>query len=138
MKLTNRQVAEAFQALQLLPALPIRQSFLAAKLKNILRPLTEVIEETRISLVKEYSLKDSDATPKQDEKGNLTIPAADIAAFQSEFKKLMAIENEISWTDKIKLPETLASTCDKCHHNMSKTLEIDSNILAALDWVLEV
>lgn len=40
-------------------------------------------------------------------------------------------------SDKIKLPKMVSSTCDKCHHNMDKSFEIEPNILAVLEPFIE-
>jgi len=38
----------------------------------------------------------------------------------------------------VKLPEMVAATCDKCHHNMDKVLEIEPAILLSLEKFIEV
>ena len=57
--------------------------------------------------------------------------------FVSEFNELMSLEVEVVF-DKIKLPEKISSTCDKCNHSIDKPFEIEAKILMALDKFVEV
>ena len=46
-------------------------------------------------------------------------------------------EEEIVF-DKVKLPEMVTATCDKCNHNMDKPFEVEPSILMALEKFIEV
>lgn len=136
MKVTNQTVREAFQAVQILGGskLPVKVSLQVAKLKKELKDLAEPVEETRQTLVKQHAELDKEGKPKQKENGEAIIK--DREAFNADFKTLMDETVEVQ-SAKITLPATVASTCDKCHHNMDKALEIEPNILEALIEFLE-
>ncbi len=140
MKLTNRSIVEAYLGLQALGnyVLPVTTSFKAAKLKNQLRPLTEAFEEARMVLVRQCAVKDEKGKVKTNANKQVEIDSSQQELFDAEFKKLLAIESEVSFTDKIKIPEKTTSTCDQCHHNMDKPLIIELNILAALEQFIEI
>lgn len=145
MKLTNQELRTALMGVGGLGnyRLPVKVSHQVSKLKVLLDAAVKPIEETRIKLVKQHQKKETkkgetEETPVVKEDGTPVI--ADMEAFDAEFKALMEEEAEIAFEDKdkIKLPEKVFSTCDKCHHNMDRPLEIEGNILAALDKFIEV
>ena len=74
-----------------------------------------------------------------DEKGNTQVKqeGENFPKFSEEFTELMEQEVTVVF-EKVKLPEKVASTCDKCNHNMDKTFEIEPTILIALDKFVEV
>ena len=113
--------------------LPVRTSLAVAKLTIKLVDAQKPIEQVRKDIVKEY------LPLKKDDKG-VDIPLTDDQRkeLESKINELMEEETDLDWKDKIKLPETVSSTCDKCHHNMDKPLEIESNILAILEPFIEV
>ena len=54
-----------------------------------------------------------------------------------EVNELLAQEVEVK-IDKVRLPETISATCDKCSHNMDKALEIEPSVLMTLGKLVEV
>ena len=133
---------------------PIRVSYKLAKLASTVQVELKVIEELRNALVKEYGVAD-ETNPNQvtvptiieklDEKGKIVmdkgksvmIPNPGFVKFLDEVNELMAQEVKMV-VDKVKLPEMVASTCEKCHHNMDKALEIEPAVLMLLDKFIEV
>ncbi len=91
----------------------------------------KVIEEVRNGLVKKYG--------ETDDKKQISVKpeGENFPKFVEEFSELMSQETEIV-IDKVKLPEKIAATCDKCNHNMDKSFEIEPNILIQLDKFVEV
>ena len=133
---------------------PIGVSFKLAKLAKTVQEELKVIEELRNNLIKEYGVAD-EAKPNQitvptiieklDEKGKVVmdkgkpvmIANPNFAKFLDEVNELMSQEVKIV-VEKVKLPEMVASTCDKCNHNMDKALEIEPAVLMLLDKFIEV
>ena len=135
MKVKNHIIYLAGNTIQRLGEvkLPVRTSLAVAKLTIKLVDAQKPIEQVRKDIVKEY------LPLKKDDKG-VDIPLTEIQQKELEAKvnELMEEETDLDQKDKIKLPEMVSSTCDKCHHNMDKPLEIESNILAVLEPFLEV
>ena len=135
MKVKNQIIYLSGNAIQRLGEikLPVKTSLAVAKLSLKLMEAQKPIEQVRKNIVMEY------LPLKKDDKG-VDIPLTEIQQKELEAKvnELMEEETELDWKDKIKLPEMVSSTCDKCHHNMDKPLEIESNILAVLEPFLEV
>jgi len=135
MKVKNHIIYLAGNTIQRLGEvkLPVRTSLAVAKLTIKLVDAQKPIEQVRKDIVKEY------LPLKKDDKG-VNIPLTEIQQKELEAKvnELMEEETDLDQKDKIKLPEMVSSTCDKCHHNMDKPLEIESNILAVLEPFLEV
>ncbi len=134
MKLKNGEVYSAYLALDRLSAekLPVRVSFGLAKLSVQLEPIFKVIEKTRIAALKLYGVENQ---------GNYSIIGAakeNRDKFEAELDELFGQETDIGEFIKVKLPEMVAATCDKCHNNMDKSLEIEAKIMAALDKFVEV
>jgi len=133
---------------------PMGVSFKLAKLAKTIQDELRVIEELRNNLIKEYGTPD-EANPNQitvptiieklDDKGEVVmekdkpvmVPNPNFAKFLDEVGELMAQEVKMV-AEKVKLPEKVASTCDKCNHNMDKALEIEPSILMLLDKFVEV
>ena len=135
MKLNNGEIFAAREPLQKLMEikLPVKASLGVAKLANKLNEKLKVIEEVRNGLVKTYGEKDP-ANPQQ---FRVSPENEKFAKFAEELEELFAQEEEVVF-DKIKLPEKVAATCDKCNHNMDKMLEIEPNILMALEKFVEI
>ena len=135
MKVKNHIIYLAGNTIQRLGEvkLPVRTSLAVAKLTIKLVDAQKPIEQVRKDIVKEY------LPLKKDDKG-VNIPLTEIQQKELEAKvnELMEEETDLDQKDKIKLPEMVSSTCDKCHHNMDKPLEIESHILAVLEPFLEV
>jgi hypothetical protein len=146
-KLTN---AEIWTAQTILPNLlnqkfPVMVSYKLAKLAQKIKEPALVIEETRNALIKKHG-KPNDRTGQAEVTQTITEtvdgkevakPNPAMAAFSEEWAKLLKLEVEVEF-DKVKLPDKVASTCDKCHHNMDRPLEIEPGILLALDKFVEV
>ena len=137
MQVSNGVILQALPALDALGSnrLPWNVSLQIAKLKKELKDLAEPIEETRQKLIGQYAQKDADGKQKITEDGK-GIFLTDGVAFQAEQKALMDETVEVK-SAKITVSATVASTCDKCNHNMDKPLEIEPNILEALIDFLE-
>jgi len=134
--------------------LPIAVSFKLAKLAKTVQGELTVIEELRNALIKEYGVAD-EANPNQvtvptiieklDDKGKpimdkgkpVMVANPNFAKFLDEVNELMAQEAKLV-VEKVKLPEKVASTCDKCHNNMDKALEIEPAVLLLLDKFVEI
>ena len=131
MKLNNGEIYMAYQALGALSneRLPIKTSFGLAKLVIKLDSDFKAIEKVRLALVKEFGVEKD---------GVCSVPPDKRAEFQAKLDELFGLETEVAEIVKAKLPETIAATCDKCHHNMDKPLEIAPSILVALDKFVEV
>jgi hypothetical protein len=135
MKLTNLEIWTANIPLQQLnqQKFPVRVSYALAKLAQKLNEQVKIIDEVRQGLVKKHGEKD-------EKTGQPTIqpntPAME--AFSAEWVDLLKQEVEVDIKETIKLPDKVAATCDKCHHNMDKALEVEPVILLALDKFIEV
>ena len=133
MKLNNRDIWTAQESLRKLSGqkFPVMVSYKLAKLINGLNEQFKVIEEVRVSLLKQYG--------EPDDKGQLSVKpdGENWEKFVAEFDELMAIEHTID-IEKVRLPEKVASTCDKCHNNMDKAFEIEPSVLINLDKFIEV
>ena len=133
MKLNNGDIFSAQEPLRKLieQKFPVMVSYKLSKLVMKLNEQFKVVEEVRMGLIKKYG--------EADEKGNSQVKpeGENWAKFVEEFNELMAQEVEVV-IEKVKLPEKVSSTCDKCNHNMDKSLEIEPNILIALDKFVEV
>uniref|UniRef100_A0A6M3KCU8 Uncharacterized protein n=1 Tax=viral metagenome TaxID=1070528 RepID=A0A6M3KCU8_9ZZZZ len=143
MKVTNGDILNAVAPLNKLmeEKFPVKVSFGLAKLANKLAGPIKDVEDTRKGLINTYGQLDENGklkTKKND--GGLEIldltPEAE-AKLNAEFAELMVQEVELV-VEKVKLPEKVAATCDKCKHNMDKMLEITPSILMALDKFIEV
>jgi len=132
MKLTNGDIFSASEPLKKLMdiKLPVKTSYQLAKLASKLNEQLKVIDEVRNGLVRSYG-------EEKDGKIEVMPENPNFPKFVDEFNELMAQEVEVVF-EKVKLPETVAATCDKCHHNMDKALEIEPSALMALDKFIEV
>jgi len=133
---------------------PIGVSFKLAKLAKTVQEELKVIEELRNALIKEYGVAD-EKNPNQitvptiieklDEKGKPIMDKGkpvmeanpNLSKFLDEVNELMAQEVKMV-IEKVKLPEMVASTCEACHHNMDKALEIEPAVLLLLDKFIEI
>jgi len=140
MKVKNEELYSANNALGKLVdiKLPLRASLQVAKLTTKIADKLKPIEEVRKGLIKSNEIVGGEGggikSSKEEHKDwdySKAIPE-NVEKFINEFNELMAMEEEFAF-EKIKLPENIASTCDACKHNMSKSLEIEPRILMALD-----
>lgn len=133
MKLKNQDVFLAREPLQKLMEikLPVKSSYQVAKLANKLNEQLKVIDDVRNGLVKNYGEKGEEGQMK------VKSDSPNFEKFAEEFHELMEQQVEVVF-EKVKLPEKIASTCDKCSHNMDKPFEIEPSILMALEKFVEV
>lgn len=147
MVLTNQDIFSAREPLGNLMGqkFHVRVSYNLAKLASILQVQLKVIDEVRTRIITKYGKPDK-ANPQQivvtpilektDAKGEVVMEVnPDFEKYVEELAELMATEETIDFGNldvPVKLPEKVASTCDKCHHNMDKALEIEPGILLLL------
>ena len=138
MKLTNGEILEASRRLAELRKLklPIKTSSDLVKMALKLDEPIKAYDEVRKGLVETYQIYG-----EKDEAGNDLIKTKgkteDLQKFISEMNELLGLETEVV-ISKVKLPEKIAGTCDACHHNMDVPLQIEGDILLALDKLIEV
>ncbi len=134
MKLNNGEIYSAWDALNRLTPegtkFPVKVSLGIVKLRTKLGEPYKEIEEVRNGLIKTHG-KEEDGQIKVDPEGE------NFEKFVEEMNELFAQEVEVVF-DKVKLPEKVAATCDKCSHNMDKMLEIEPSVLMALEKFVEV
>ena len=112
--------------------LPVLTSYRLALMTNKLNEQLVVMEDVRRGLIQQYGTPDEGGR-------NLSVPedSENYPAFMGEFSELMAVEVKIA-LEKVVLPQKVSATCDVCHHNMDRDLEIESRILLALIEFVEV
>lgn len=135
MKLNNGEIFTAREPLAKLleEKFPVKVAYGLAKLANKLQEQLKVIDDVRNGLIKTYGEPDKE-NPQQikvDPEGE------NFGKFVEEMNELFSQEVEVVF-DKVKLPEKVAATCDKCSHNMDKALEIEPSVLLQLDKFVEV
>lgn len=134
MKLNNGEIFNAWDALNKLTPegtkFPVMVSMGIVKLRTKLSDPYKEIEEVRNGLIKTYGKEEGGQTRVDPEYEGFP-------KFVEEFNELMAQEVEVV-IEKVKLPEKVATTCDKCKHNMDKMLEIEPSVLMALEKFVEV
>ena len=137
MKLNNGEIFDAWEALNKLTPegtkFPVKVSLGIVKLRTKLRDRYQEIEEVRNGLIKTYGKADKDNPMQIKVEPN----SENFGKFAEEMNELFAQEVEVV-IDKVKLPEKVAATCDKCSHNMDKMLEIEPSVLMALEKFVEV
>jgi hypothetical protein len=133
MKVTNGIIYAAREPLQsiLSEKFPVKTSYGLVKLATKLSEQFKIIEDVRNGLIKKYGKE------KANKQFTVEQESEEFPKFVDEFNELMAQEVEVDIT-KVKLPEKVAATCDKCHHNMGKAYEIEPRILMALDSFIEL
>jgi len=135
MKLTNGEIFRAKEPLArlMVQKFPVKVAYGLAMLTNKLDSQLKVIDNVRNGLIKTYGVPDPD-NPKQIK----VLPGSEnFGKFIEEMNELFSQEVEVVF-DKVKLPEKVAATCDKCNHNMDKALEIEPWILAALPKFIDI
>lgn len=135
MKVKNGELWIAREALNQLISqrLPVKSALALAKFTKKFNEELASINEVRNGLIKKYGQKD-------EEKGGQLVVGPECEGFdkfQEELQELMDQETEIV-VEKIKLPEMVASTCDKCHHNMDRPFMIEPEVLMLLEKFIEV
>lgn len=133
MELLNADVYASREALQKLAdkELPIAISFQLARLIIAVQPTLTAIETLRYKLVKQWGTAD------EDNPGKIQVPEDKLSDFNNVFDELLgqSVEYDI---DKIKLPETVSSTCAGCGTVTEKPLEIEPSTLVLLDKFVEI
>lgn len=131
MKLTNEEILAAQPAFQALAQekLPIMVSYRLAKLVAKLKDQTNVITQVRNALIAKWEVAD--------DHGRVNDDSPNLPACNAEFQVLLAEEVDIAF-DVVRLPVKVVTTCEKCHHNMDKDLEIEPRVLIALEKFVEV
>ncbi len=158
MKLTNRELyrtrngfdreGKPVDALGVLlqMSLPWKASMEVVKLAQKLKEYIDPIQEVKAGLLKQYGTIQANGRPgmsnfieTKDEDGKVTgtEPNPQWPKFESEYEELMKQEVEVVF-QPVALPEKVAATCDKCHHNMDKPLEIQPSILMVLEKFIKV
>jgi len=136
-KLKNGEIFSAVDALgKLTPVgtkFPVKVSLAIVKLSTKLADPYREIEEVRQGLFKTYGEVD----PENPQQIKVDPKGEKYPKFISELNELFDQEVEIVF-EKVKLPEKVAATCDKCNHNMDKQFEIEPVILMALEKFVEV
>lgn len=130
MKLKNSEIWEAYPKLVELSRvkLPVKTSLKVAKLANKLRQPFSIIDGERNKLVQKYGTQDKETKLLSVQPDNENAPA-----FFKEFNELMEIEwDEDFELERVRLPEKITGTCDKCHHNMDVSFLIEPEILMPL------
>jgi hypothetical protein len=134
MKVTNGTIFSAREPLRILlgQKFPVMVSYKLAKMAHVVQDQLHIITETRNALIEKHGTKEKGKPGK-------TVPPNTPAmeAFSKELAELLELEVELK-IEKVKLPEKVAATCDKCHHNMDRPLEIEPSILLALEDFIEV
>ena len=134
MNLKNGEIFDAWNALNKLTPdgtkFPVKVSLGIVKLRTKLRDFYNEIEEVRSGLNRTYGEKKNGKIKVEEDSKNWP-------KFVEEIEELMNQEVELV-IDKVKLPEKVGGTCDKCSHNMDKMLEIEPSVLMALEKFVEV
>ncbi len=137
MKLSNGEIFDAWEALNKLTPegvkFPVRVSLGIVKLRTALRDFHQEIEEVKNGLVKTYGK----ANPENPHSYSVDPGSENLPKFVEEMEELMNQGVEVVIA-KVKLPEKVSATCDKCNHNMDKMLEIEPSVLMALEKFVEV
>ena len=131
MKLKNGEIWTAYPKLVELSKvkLPVKPSMGVAKLANKLQRPYAVVDGERGKLVAKYG--------KEDEKTKQTSISVESESWADFIKELDEMF-EMEWDDdiqfnKVKLPEKVTGTCDKCNHNMDVTFQVEPEILIPLE-----
>ena len=111
--------------------LPVKASYQVAKLANKFNEQLKVIDEVRNGLIRNYGEKDDKGQTK------VSQDNPNYQKFIDEFTELLDQEVEIV-IEKVRLPEKVAATCDKCNHNMDRLLELEPSILMSLEKFVEI
>jgi len=153
-EISNKVIYDASPALGHLmqKKFPVMVSYKLAKIGQLLKTQFELIEQVRNSLIEKYGEpgpnnkpiiyqyidKKKNGKTISDGNGNpVKEPNPNFDLFNDEFKNVLAEKVKLN-IEKVRLPENVAATCDKCKHNMDRPLEIEPSILMPLDLFIEV
>lgn len=97
--MTNKEILKIIKGLddlsQLKLALNIKTSYNLARLKAILSPFVDIIQEKQIELYKKYG---------EENNGTITVPKEKIPLLEAELNELLEIENKVQFV-KFKLDD---------------------------------
>ena len=126
-ELTNREIWRAYPAMLELSRvkLPVRASMELAKMVSKLEKPHGTIDKERVKLLEKYIDK------KKGEK-SMAVNDPKYQDFMKDFDEMLDMVWGEFKIDKVKLPEKIAGTCDKCNHNMDVAFLIESSILIPL------
>ena len=138
MKVTNGELYGVNGALGRLAGikLPVKTSLQVAKLANKVGEKLKPVEEVKKGLVTTYEIY-SEPNEKGGENIKTKGDEGNLEKFVSEFNELLSQEEEFAF-EKIRIPEKITGTCDACKHNMDVFLQIEPNVLMALEKYIEV
>ncbi len=137
MKLNNGEILRASQSLGEIRKLklPVKISSDLVSMAIKLDEPIKAYDEVRKGLVETYQIY-SEKDGEQDLIKTRGKPE-DLQKFMEEINELLGLETEVV-IQKVKLPEKIAGTCDKCSHNMDVPLLIEGEILLPLQKLVEV
>ncbi len=160
MVLTNQEIFATEEPLATLMGqkFHVRVSYNLAKLASKLNEQLKVIHEVRDIIIKKHGEPDpqspqqsrflalvekTDASDKviMEDGKPVMVANPSMEKFTDEMTELMDKEETIDFGKleiPVKLPEMIASTCDKCHNNMDKALELTPRVLLFLEKFVEV
>jgi hypothetical protein len=99
-----------------------------AKLINKLSKPYEVLNGEVVKLINKYEKVD----PKTNKAG-IAQDAPEMSLYLNDLSQLLDDKWDDNITfDKVRLPDMIAGTCDKCHHNMDVPFMIEPAILIPL------
>ena len=135
MKLTNGDIFAAREPLIKLldEKFPVKVAYGLAQMANKLQEQLKVIDDVRNGLIRTHGKPDKD-NPQQ---VSVDFKGKNFGKFVEELNELFSQEIEVN-CEKVKLPERVVATCDKCSHNMDRALEIEPSVLMTLDKFIEV
>ena len=137
MKLEKKAIYEAYPMLVRLARmrLPVRASVDAATIIKKLTPAYEVLSGEGNKLIKQHGTED----PKTKQIG-VRVGTASMDKYEADLKVMLEGEwDEDLSIKKVKLPDVIAGSCDKCHHNLDIKFLIEPEILVPLvDLFVEV
>ncbi len=106
--------------------LPVMVSFGLAKLQIALKDSVTIVESVKGGLIQKHGPKPEGNAPIQIKPGDPNWPT-----FIDEFNQLLEEVIDVKF-EPVELPLVVASTCDQCHHNMDRPLEISGDDVLAL------
>ena len=137
MKLEKKAIFEAYPMLIRLARvrLPVRASVDTATLIKKLTHAYEVLSDEGNKLIKKHGKED----PKTKQIG-VRVGTTMMDNYNADLKEMLEGEwDEDLSIKKVKLPDVIAGSCDKCHHNLDIKFLIEPEILVPLvDLFVEV
>ena len=130
---TNGEIFNSLDAIRELVRLkfPVLTSVSLARLAQRLDTERKPINEAYNALIEKYG--------EPDEKGQPHIDDSFPRWKEFEVERQTLFAQEIEWKyPKAQIPLTVAATCDKCHHNMERPLELEPLVFLTLDKFLEL